>query len=295
VRGVKITVGPPFFNKVNAPLALGLIFLMGAGPLIAWRRSAWDRLLRAFASPALFGVIAGAAAFIAGLRQWYVLVALSLAAFVLGSILVEFRRGVSARRHMVHESVPRALVNLVGKNNRRYGGYIIHLGVILAFIGIVASSFFRVEVKKSVKQGDSFLVGPYELEYDGVTATETAHMETLRARVKVYREGNLIATMAPAKLFFKREQQPATTVAIRSTPVRDLYIVLAGIDDDGGRATFQVFLTPLVFWLWAGGLMMAFGTVIVMWPNVRERAAIAATVRGSGQLEPIGEIVPSGD
>src|SRR5271168_2408048 len=295
VRGVKITVGQPFFDKVNAPLALGLIFLMGVGPLIAWRRSSPDNLVRAFASPALFGVVAGVTAFVSGLRQWYVLTALSLAAFVLGSILAEFRRGVSARRHMVHETAPRALVNLVGKNNRRYGGYIIHLGVILAFIGIVASSFFRVEVKKSVKRGESFEVGPYELEYDGVTATETTHMESLRAQVKVYREGNLIATMAPAKLFFKREQQPATTVAIRSTPVHDLYVVLAGIDDDAGRATFQVFLTPLVFWLWAGGLMMAFGTVITMWPNVRERAAIAAVVRRPGQLESLGEIVPGGE
>ncbi|HEX4210766.1 MAG TPA: cytochrome c-type biogenesis CcmF C-terminal domain-containing protein, partial [Candidatus Binataceae bacterium] len=295
VRGVKITVGPPFFDKVNAPLALGLVFLMGVGPLIAWRRSSPDNLIRAFASPAIFGVLAGIAAFAGGLRQWYVLTALSLAAFVLGSILVEFRRGVSARRHMVHETAPRALVNLVGKNNRRYGGYIIHLGVILAFVGIVASSFFRVEVKKSVKQGQSFQVGPYELEYDGVQATETTHMESLRARVKVYRDGNLLTTMTPAKLFFKRQQQPATTVAIRSTPVHDLYVVLAGIDDDGSRATFQVFLTPLVFWLWAGGLMMAFGTVVTMWPNVRERAAIAAVVRRPGQLETIGEVVPGGD
>jgi cytochrome c-type biogenesis protein CcmF len=295
VRGVKITVGPPFFDKVNAPLALGLIFLMGVGPLIAWRRSSPDNLVRAFASPALFGVVAGITAFAGGLRQWYVLTALSLAAFVLGSILAEFRRGVSARRHMVHETTPRALVNLVGKNNRRYGGYIIHLGVILAFVGIVASSFFRVEVKKSVKQGQSFEVGPYELEYDGIQATETTHMETLRAQVKVYRGGNLITTMTPAKLFFKRQQQPATTVAIRSTPVHDLYVVLAGIDDDGGRATFQVFLTPLVFWLWAGGLIMAFGTAITMWPNVRERAAIAAAVRRPGQIEALGEPVPGGD
>src|ERR1700733_2241986 len=110
VRGVKITVGPPFFNRVNGPLALGLVFLMGIGPLIAWRRSSPDKLVRAFASPALLGALAGVAAFVAGLRQWYVLTALSLAAFVLGAILVEFRRGVSARRHLVHESAPRALV-----------------------------------------------------------------------------------------------------------------------------------------------------------------------------------------
>ena len=295
VRGVKITVGPPFFDKVNAPLALALIFLMGVGPLIAWRRSSFDSLARTFAAPAIFGVTTGVCAFIAGLRQWYVLTALSLAAFVLGTIVVEFRRGVSARRHMVNESVPAAIVNLIGKNNRRYGGYVIHLGVVLAFAGIVASAFFKTEVKKSVRQGDTFQVGPYELEYLGINTTETAHVETARARVEVRRNGSPIAMMEPAKLFFKRLQQPATAVAIRSTPAADLYVVLAGIDDQSGLATFQVFLTPLVFWLWAGGVIMAFGTVIVMWPNVRERALIAAAVRAPVPLEGDAQAVPGGD
>jgi cytochrome c-type biogenesis protein CcmF len=295
VRGVKITVGPPFFNKVNGPLALALIFLMGVGPLIAWRRSSFDSLAKTFASPAIFGVTTGVCAFIVGLREWYVLTALSLGAFVLGTIVVEFRRGVSARRHMVGESVPVAIVNLIGKNNRRYGGYVIHIGVVLAFTGIVASAFFKTEVKKSVKQGDSFQVGPYELEFLGMNTTETAHVETSRARVEVRRKGKPIAMMEPAKLFFKRLQQPATAVAIRSTPAADLYVVLAGIDDQSGLATFQVFLTPLVFWLWAGGVIMAMGTVIVMWPNVRERAVIAAAVRAPLPIEGDAAAVPGGD
>ena len=128
VRGVKITVGPPFFNKVNGPLALGLIFLMGVGPLIAWRRTSPQTLMRTFLAPMTMGVGAGMVVFAMGLRQWYVLTALSLAAFALGTVVVEFRRGVSARRHLVHETPARALVNLVAKNNRRYGGYIIHSG-----------------------------------------------------------------------------------------------------------------------------------------------------------------------
>src|SRR5215475_9565046 len=125
VRGVKITVGPPFFNKVNAPLALALIFLMGVGPLIAWRRSSLDNLARTFTAPATFGIVTGICAFLAGLHQWYVLTALSLAAFVLGTLVAEFRRGVGARRHMVSEPTAKAVVNLIAKNNRRYGGYII--------------------------------------------------------------------------------------------------------------------------------------------------------------------------
>lgn len=221
--------------------------------------------------------------------------ALSLAAFVIGTIVVEFRRGVSARRHMVSESVPAAIVNLVAKNNRRYGGYVIHIGVVLAFIGIVASAFFKTEVKKSVKEGESFQVGAYDLEYLGINTTETPHLESARARVEVRRGGKAIAMMEPAKLFYKRLQQPATAVAIRSTPAADLYVVLAGIDDQSGLATFQVFLTPLVFWLWAGGFIMALGTVIAMWPNVRERAVIAAAVRASSPLEADAQAVPGGD
>ncbi|HYK63504.1 MAG TPA: heme lyase CcmF/NrfE family subunit [Patescibacteria group bacterium] len=279
VRGVKITVGPPFFNRVNGPLALGLVFLMGIGPLIAWRRTTADNLIRSFRAPVIAGAATGLIALIAGIHLWYVLTAFSLAAFVLGTIVVEFRRGVSARTHMVAEPPARALVNLVAKNNRRYGGYVIHVGVIVAFVGIVGSSFFRTEVKKSVHQGDSFTIGSYTLRFEGLDEADTPHLESATARVQVLRpDGREITEMMPAKLFFKRPQQPATKVAIRSTPASDLYLVLAGIDDSGQTATFEVFRTPLVFWLWAGGLLMVFGTVIVMWPNVRERAAIASAL-----------------
>jgi cytochrome c-type biogenesis protein CcmF len=295
VRGVKITVGPPFFDKVNAPLALALIFLMGVGPLIAWRRSSLDSLPKTFAAPAFFGLVTGLGAAVAGLREWYALVAFSLAAFALGTVFVEFRRGASARQHMVSERPARAVINLVAKNNRRYGGYIIHVGVALAFVGIVGSSFFRTEVKKTVKPGASFDVGPYELTFVGLKHDETPHLESARAEVEVLRNGNPIAVMRPGKLFYKRPQQPATSVAIRSTPASDLYIVLASIDDESGLVTFQVFLTPLVFWLWAGGFIMAFGTLIVMWPNVRERAAIAAAMHAPVSIEPEPTAVPGGD
>ena len=295
VRGVKITVGPPFFNKVNAPLALALIFLMGIGPLIAWRRSSPRNLAHTFAAPAVIGIATGLGGALAGLTQWYVLTAFSLCAFVLGTIVAEFRRGVGARRHLVGEPPAKALVNLVAKNNRRYGGYVIHLGVILAFTGIVASSFFRLEVKKTVKDGESIDVGPYQLFYMGIKTTSDAHMESARAQVEVMRDGKPIALMQPAKLFYKRQGQPATVVALRSTPISDLYVVLAGVDDNTGAATFQIFLTPLVFWLWAGGIVMAFGTVIAMWPNVRERAAIAAAVSLPATADITSAAVPGGD
>ncbi len=294
VRGVKITVGPPFFNRVNAPLALGLIFLMGVGPLIAWRRTTTGNLARSFATPAISGLAAGLVLFALGIRAWYALAAFSLAAFVLATIVAEFLRGTLARRHMVGERPTRALVNLVAKNNRRYGGYIIHLGVIIVFAGIVGSSFFRTEVKKTVREGESFAVGPYTLRYLGIDGVDTPHLESVSARVEVTRDGREVAIMTPAKLFYKRPQQPATNVAIRSTPLNDLYVVLAGIDEQNRLVTFEVFLTPLVFWLWAGGLLMAAGTVVVMWPNVRERAAIAEMLRAPGAVTD-AEPAPGGD
>src|SRR5215469_11503998 len=279
VRGVKITVGPPFFNKVNGPLALALIFLMGVGPLIAWRRATRKNLAQSFAAPALAGVVTGLLALAWGIRGWYVLTGFSLAAFVLGTVIVEFERGVMARGRMVHESPPRALVNLVAKNNRRYGGYIVHVGVVLAFVAIIGSSFFKTEVKRSVREGQSFEVGSYRLVYLGLSPLDTPHLENLSARLSVMRKGRMVEDLEPAKLLYKRQQQPATKVAIRSTLAADLYVVLAGVDDKSGLVTFDVFLTPLVSWLWLGGLTMALGTVVTIWPNAREREAIAAAAR----------------
>jgi cytochrome c-type biogenesis protein CcmF len=147
-----------------------------------------------------------------------------------------------------------------------------------------------------VHAGDSFTIGSYTLRFQGLDETDTPHLESATARVQVLRsDGREITVMSPAKLFFKRPQQPATKVAIRSTPLSDLYVVLAGIDDDGQTATFEVFLTPLVFWLWAGGVIMALGTVIVMWPNVRERAVIAAAVRAPSAIEGEAQAMPGGD
>ncbi len=295
VRGVKITVGPPFFNSVNAPLALGLIFLMGVGPLIAWRRTTPRNLVRSFAVPAAAGAATGLIALGFGITQWYVLVGVSLSVFALATVGVEFRNGVVARHHLTGEPAPKALVNLVAKNNRRYGGYIIHIGVVMAFIGILGSSFFKIDVKRSVRPGESFSAGPYQLRFEGAFPFDTAHVEGVSAMLTVLRDGHQVAVMEPQRLLYKRQQQPATEVAIRSTMMHDLYVVLAGMDDESRMVTFEVFVTPLVFWLWAGGFVMALGTVVVMWPNLRERAAIAVAIRARESADLHGEPAPGGD
>src|SRR4029079_9285090 len=168
VRGVKITVGPPFFNRVNAPLGIGLLFLMGVGPIVAWRRASLGKLVRTFMWSTGVGLIAGGLVFALGMRSVSAVLVISLCAFVLHTIAGEFHRGAMARRITVGESYATALLNITAKNQRRYGGYIIHLGVVFIFLGITMSSVYRVEELHTVKPGESFDVGRYSLRYDGV-------------------------------------------------------------------------------------------------------------------------------
>jgi cytochrome c-type biogenesis protein CcmF len=166
VRGVKITVGPPFFNKVNAPLGLSLLFLTGIGPIIAWRRATPRNLQRNFAGPLGFGLACGLALFALGMRQLAGLVSFSLCSFVAATIALEFYRGTRARQTLVGESAAVALAHLVSKNHRRYGGYVIHAGVVLIFLGIAGSSLFKDEVQATVAEGQTFSIGRYQLRFD---------------------------------------------------------------------------------------------------------------------------------
>lgn len=274
VRGVKITVGPPFFNKVNGPLGILLLFLTGVGPIIAWRRASVKSLRRSFTIPILSGVLAGLVFFALGYRNYYAIVLLSLSGFVLGTIFTEFFRGTRARQSMLHESAPQALGRLVSKNPRRYGGYIVHVGVVLIFIGIAGSSFFKLEKQLSLQPGESVDAGRYVLKYTGLQNSEDAHTSSQIAVVEIYLSGQQIDTMLPEKRFYKRQKQPTTEVAIRPTLRDDLYIVLGGYDEASGLATFQIFVNPLQSWLWLGGILLVLGACITMMPNPAERHAL---------------------
>jgi cytochrome c-type biogenesis protein CcmF len=278
VRGIKITVGPPFFNKVNAPLGLALLFLTGVGPVIAWRRASARNLRRSFTVPLVLGFLTGAAVFAAGYHHYYAVLCFSLSTFVLATIFMEFYKGTRARQSLMHETPGRALANLVGKNRRRYGGYVIHVGVVMAAVGIAASSAFKIEAQHTVRAGESFDVGAYTLTYKGMRSTDSPHMAAMLAEVDVTRGGQPIATMFPEKRFYKRQQQPTTEVALRSTLRDDLYLVLGNYDDATGNVTLLVFVNPLVTWLWLGGIVMLLGTMIVMSPTAAEQRALAAAM-----------------
>src|SRR5947209_1746141 len=281
VRGVKITVGPPFFNRVNAPLGLALLFLAGVGPVIAWRRASPRNLWRAFATPVGAGLVAAVALLLARVPLGYAHATFALGVFVIGTIAQEFWRGMRARQAMLHESAPRALSRLVGKNRRRYGGYIIHVGVVAVFVGVAASSAFRVEVQQTLAAGQEVAAGKFTLRYERITKQDDPHMSRLAAVVSVWRDGKRIATLAPEKRFYKKPQQPTTEVAMRSTLAGDLYLVLGSYDPPSGLVTLQSFVNPLVSWLWIGGIIMAGGTLVTMWPSPAERRAMAYELGGA--------------
>ena len=289
VRGVKITVGPPFFNQVNGPLGVMLLFLTGIGPIIAWRRASWSSLGRQFTIPLVVGLALGGLLFVLGYRNYYAVVIFSLAGFVLTGILAEFSRGTRARQVMLHESPPQALGRLIGKNPRRYGGYIVHIGVVLIFFG-VAGALFTIEKQITVSAEQSFEVGRYTLLYTGITEREDAHIAAQIATVNILVDGQQIDTMHPEKRFYKKQNQPTTEVDIRPTLVEDLYLVLGSYDEPSGLATFQVFINPLVSWIWIGGLILILGTCVIMAPNPAERQAFAlarasADIRGQAVVE----------
>jgi cytochrome c-type biogenesis protein CcmF len=272
VRGVKITVGPPFFNRVISPLGIALLFLTGAGPIIAWRRASVRNLRRVFGPPLAVGAVGVGLLMLSGVFHVAALLTFGFGLFTVAAIVFEFYRGMRARQALMGEAPPTALARLVGKNRRRYGGYIVHVGIAFMFAGVAGSSVFKVERQVTVQEGESFAVGRYTLRYAGLRETDSAHVAILAAEVAVFRDGERIDAVYPEKRFYKKPKQPTTEVAIRSTLREDLYVILGTYDPDSKAATFQAYVNPLVAWLWIGGIVLVLGTVVAIYPSAAERA-----------------------
>jgi cytochrome c-type biogenesis protein CcmF len=261
VRGVKITVGPPFFNAVITPIGLTLLFLIGACPLIAWRKTTLRKFLQKILFPSLIS-IAGAIRFVV------VLITLTLCIFVSINLFLEFFNGMRTRQSLLKEGYLQALWNLVAGNKRRYGGHIIHFGVVLLFLAMSGNAF-NMEKQITVNKGESFKVKDYTLKFDGLSEYPTAGKDRAVATLTVFNDLHKVGVLSPEKALFRGQDQPTTEVAIHTTLKEDLYVILAGYGKDW--ATFKVLINPLVVWLWIGGGIMAIGTIIVMLPDRRKR------------------------
>ena len=270
VQNVMVTVGAPFFNKVAIPMGLLLLLLTGAGPLLAWRKTSFQSLRRNFTLPLIVALVAGGALLVNGVRDFYAWMTLFLSVFVGVCILGEFWKGARTRMKTARENFALAIYNLTMRNTRRYGGYVVHLGIVLLFVGF-AGQAFKVETKGLMQQGDLLRVKDYLLRCDGLTTGDDPNYEYTRALLTVTKGGQAFASMHPEKRFYKASQQPTSYVAIHPTLAEDLYVVLAGMDPDTGKAIIQVFVNPLVMWVWIGGVVVLLGTLLALVPSRVER------------------------
>jgi cytochrome c-type biogenesis protein CcmF len=299
--GQKIAVGPPFFNRVNIPLGLILLALLGAGPVIAWRKATGRNLARNFALPVSVGVAAGAALAIGGVRHGYVLLTFALGAFTLTTIVVEFWKGTRARARIEGEGPGRALVHLVERNRRRYGGYVVHAGLVIMFMGF-AGAAYDVERQAGLEPGESMEIRSpfghtYTLTFQAASAYPATNMTKVVTALQVTKDGRPIGVMTAEKRAYRQRDEVASEVGIKRAWNEDLYLILAGIDDVNGviagtnprpLATFRVLVQPLVPWIWLGGLIMAIGTLLALWPGA-EPARPAPPRAKPGSREPAAE------
>jgi len=284
--GSKVSVGPPWFNQWIVPISLFLLFLTGVGPLIAWRRASAKNLRVNFTRPIIAGAVTVVFLIAMGMRQPFALAAFGLCVFVLATIFVEFYRGARARQAVSKESFPVGISTLVGRNKRRYGGYIVHVGMVLIFAGVAGSAGFQQEVSATLKRGQSMSIGPYEITFTDTASSSDAHKDVLSAILTVARDGKQVATLKPEKWFFRASQQPTTETAIYGMwqwPPHlsdDVYTVLVDQNAKTGGYTFKVYLNPLISLIWIGGFVLIIGTHIAVLPEwSREKVFTAAPAR----------------
>src|SRR5438552_146964 len=276
VQGTKVTVGPPFFNQVNIPLGLALLGLTGIGPLIAWRRASLPNLQRQFAIPVTVGVFTGLVLLVAGIRDFYALMAMALGGFVMGTVVQEFARGTGARHRQYGEGYALALGRLLARNRRRYGGYIVHTGIVLPFVAF-AGMAVTSEPDAPIKPGESASIRSpygwtYRLTHLGISQYDALNRQVTAATLEVSRDGKRLGVLTTEKrqhvdALGRPTFQPSTEVGIRSDLREDLYVVLGGVVNGTEQAVFRFTINPLVWWVWYGGMIVALGGLIVMWPG----------------------------
>jgi cytochrome c-type biogenesis protein CcmF len=281
IVGNKVTVGAPWYNAVAIPIGLFLLFLTGVGPLLPWRSTSLRSIRRNFVLPvtALWATVAVCLA--VGVRPWkngafdqgsfYALVTFALSAAVLMAIGAEFVRGAGVIAKQSGRNFLVSMALLIRRNTRRYGGYFVHIGVVIVLIGFAGAAFNR-SVESEMALHGRIAIGPYSIECAGFTQDSNANYNSEYALLTVYEGGTKLFQMTPEKRVYLVSQQPETMVAIHSVPGWDLYVVYEGTNPDSGQPIIKAFLNPLVGWIWAGLMLMVLGTLVALIPSQKPAA-----------------------
>ena len=288
VTGDRITVGPPYFNKVTGPMFAALLFLMGVAPLFAWRKQAARALGKVLWAPFVVAVaIAGA------LGVWYdmhpaAIFGIWLVAFVTLTTLLEFWKGMRARMAARGEGPLTALVRLITRNRRRYGGYIVHLAVFMMALGVIGDAYFKQETQAPLRIGETLTLNGYTIRFDGLREyLGSDGREVLEAQVSLFKDGEFIRVLRPRRDYFIVQQQPVTIPAVHSTLAADVYVLLVGWEEiTATSATFKLYWNPLIIWLWSGGILLIIGTLIAMWPDRVALGDVSYVLRPASTVRP---------
>jgi len=282
LRGVKVSVGAPFFNKMTLPICAALLFLVGVGPMLPWRVASRDQLKRNLLAPTGALILALAVSLLTGVRSVYGLMAFAFAGFALVANLQEFAQGARARQRHTGTGFLPALLSLFRVNPRRFGGYTAHVGIIIAALGIAASSEFRLEREATMRPGDTIEVAEYKLRLDDIEGFNEPHRFVVAANYSIMDGERVTGSMNPRLNYYTgRGGEPVTTPSVRSRVRNDLYMTLLAFEQDGSSATVSVIVEPLVSWIWAGGLIVALGAILAMRPARARVAAGAARERAT--------------
>jgi cytochrome c-type biogenesis protein CcmF len=293
VTGDRITVGPPFFNKWMVPIGLALLLLAGVGPLIAWRKATVSHLRYQFLWPGLATVVTIIACIAAGLGGAIAgVICFGFCAFTFATIVQEFARGVGIRRRNTGQDALSSLMGMVIRGKRRYGGYVVHLGIVLMFLGF-AGTAYQLETDVKMVPGTEAKIGKYTLRFDKLAHEEDRQKEMVTGELTVLVGGKVIDHLRPAKWFFhKHESEPTSEVAIRRAPAEDLYVTLGNYDLAEGNVTLKLVVNPVVNWIWLGFMMLAVGTGIALLPDaVLERMTVGAREAASRSATAAGMVL----
>lgn len=306
VQGSKVTVGPPFYNRVNIPIGLFLLFLTGIGPLLAWRSTSLRSIRRNFILPTIAMACTFLGLVIGGLRPWndgddmqstfFSLIAFTLAAGVITGIVEEFLRGANVVRTQTGKNLFASAILLTRRNTRRYGGYIIHFGIVVLFIGIAGGAFNQAR-EMEMAAGSSFDIGPYHLVCESMTQDSKPEYDTNYAVLDVYRHGKYVTQLSPEKRIYfagTDHEQASTIVALHSTAQSDLYTVFEGTNPDSGLPIIKAFLNPLIAWIWIGVVIVIIGTAIALAPNLVKTQARQRVEEPTGAKTPSPALGTSG-